>query len=210
MNTERDDRIDPAATAPLNSHPHTEPERKRSWLWWLLGALATLILLILLARSCDDATDRSVVDPAVGTSADTGGRVSDAGDPMVPAGAYRATDFDAYLAGTEPIGRAFALDQVNFDSGSSEIDDAGRAEIAELAGVLRRYPNATIALTGFADPAGDAAANQALSRRRAEAVRVALIDAGANTARVTIVAQGETGDAALRANRKVEVRVTAR
>jgi outer membrane protein OmpA-like peptidoglycan-associated protein len=187
----------------------TTPERRRSLIGWLLGAALLVGLLVLVLRGCDDTADRTAAVPGTTTSAGTG-RVSDAGDPMVPAGAYRSADFDNYLAGTEPVGRAFALDRVTFATGSSDLDDNARAELAELAGVLRRYPSARIEVVGYADPEGDEAANQTLSRQRAEAVRAALSEAGAAGSAVSLAAEGETGAAATRANRKVEVRVTSR
>lgn len=192
--------------------PNTAPHRRegrRGLLGWLLGAALLIGLLVLVVRSCDTADNRMSTTSDGGT-ATTAGRVNDAGDPMVPAIAYRSADFDSYLAGSEPVGRSFTLDRVTFASGSSELDNAARAEVAELAGVLQRYPRAQIQLTGFADPQGEAAANQTLSRQRAEAVRAALTEAGAPAGSVTLTAEGETGNAATRANRKVEVRVTSR
>ena len=185
-----------------------ERERRRGLIGWLLGAALLIGLLVLLVRGCDTADNRMTAADA--GAAATSGRVSDEGDPMVPAFGYRSADFDSYLAGAEPAGRAFALDRVTFASGSSELDDAARTEIAELAGVLQRYPRAQIEIAGYADPEGEEAANRTLSRQRAEAVRAALAEAGAAAGAVTLAAEGETGAAATRANRKVEVRVTSR
>lgn len=203
-----DDRVEPVYGT--DRVPPVEHDRKRGGaLWWLLAALAAILLLVLLTRGCDDTRRTDAVAPVETGSA--AGRVSDAGDPMVSeAAAYSTAEFDRYLAGTEPVGRAFALDKVTFASGSDTLDAVGRKELDELAGVLKRYPNAAIALTGYADPEGDAAANEALSRRRAEAVRAALAKAGVAARSVSLAGEGETGTAAVRDNRKVEVRVTAR
>lgn len=205
MNNDRDDRIDPVTGAPVHE-PLPSRDSPRGWIGWLAAALLALLVIVLLVRGCEAVDENQSADVAPAGA----GQVSDAIDPMAPAAAYSTADFDAYLAGAEPVGRAFSLDRVTFASGSDALDATGQAEIAELAGVLRRYPNAAVALTGFADPEGDAAANQALSQRRAEAVRAALASAGAGAEAVSIAAVGETGTAAVRANRKVEVRVTAR
>jgi outer membrane protein OmpA-like peptidoglycan-associated protein len=209
-----DDRVGAAGTETGTGEVHgmstvrDAPEREGGlgWLPWLIGLLLLgLLLWWLLGRDADrDAVVIPTDEPTLSAAAP--GTVE--GRPA--AVAYTTADFDRYLAGTEPVGRVFALDRVTFASGADTLDAQGRAELAELAGVLKRYPGARLALTGYADPAGDAAANQALSQRRAEAVRAALAEAGVAANVVSLEAAGETGSAAVRANRKVEARVTAR
>lgn len=182
------------------------PVRKNGpgWLPWLIGLLLLAILLWWLL----DRGGRDTVVPA--EEATLSAAAPDTAEGREAAVAYSTAEFDSYLAGTEPVGRAFAFDRVTFASGADELDARGRAELAEMADVLKRYPNARLALTGYADPEGDAAANQALSQRRAEAVRAALQEAGVAASAVTIDAEGETGAGAVRSNRRVEARVTAR
>ena len=207
MVTDRDDPATGAGEVHGVSTVRDAPERTGGlgWLPWLIGLLLLgLLLWWLLGR--DD--DRDAVAPAdePTLSAAAPGTV----EGREPAIGYTTADFDRYLAGTEPVGRVFSLDKVTFASGADTLDATGRAELADMAGVLKRYPNARLALTGYADPAGDATANQALSQRRAETVRAALQEAGVASAAVTLDAEGETGTAAVRSNRKVEARVTAR
>lgn len=60
---------------------------------------------------------------------------------------------------------------VHFDFGSAELREADRPVLERFAGVVKEhYPNATITVEGFADPAGSARFNQRLGMRRAEAV----------------------------------------
>lgn len=57
--------------------------------------------------------------------------------------------------------------------------------------VQRHYPGAVITVEGFADPAGSAAYNRALSLRRAEAVRTYLSQQGLDFTRLQAVGYGE-------------------
>ncbi len=60
---------------------------------------------------------------------------------------------------------------VHFEFGSAELREADRPVLERFAGVVKEhYPNATITVEGFADPAGSSAFNQRLGQRRAEAV----------------------------------------
>lgn len=204
-----DDQRDEGLATDRSNHVHgvstgrDAPERKGGlgWLPWLIGLLLLgLLLWWLLGRDDDrDAVVAPVDEPTLSAAATPEAAV-----------AYNTADFDRYLGGTDPVGRTFSFDRVTFASGADTLDATGRAELAEVASVLKRYPNARLSLVGYADPEGDAAANQALSQRRAEAVRAALEKAGAGSGVVAVAAEGETGTAAVRSNRKVEARVTAR
>ncbi|MFA9199971.1 MAG: OmpA family protein [Cypionkella sp.] len=189
--------------------------RRPAWLPWVLGAAAILLLLLLL-RSCndDDARSDAALTDADTASMEAGGTVPAAGSMAAGAAGAAAWDnaaFTSYLGGTEPVGRTFALDQVTFASGSSLVRNEAQGQIAEVAAALKARPSARVSLRGYADPAGDAAANQELSETRTQAVRNALIKAGAAENQIVAAeALGETGDAASEANRRVEITVTAR
>jgi peptidoglycan-associated lipoprotein len=69
---------------------------------------------------------------------------------------------------------------VHFEFGSAELREADRPVLERFAGVVKEhYPNATITVEGFADPAGSVAFNQRLGMRRAEAVAGYLTGQGA-------------------------------
>lgn len=65
-----------------------------------------------------------------------------------------------YLAGNQPLGQTYELSQVTFHSGSAELGAAANDEIADTAGALQPRSTARVSLRGYADPAGDAAANR--------------------------------------------------
>ncbi len=69
---------------------------------------------------------------------------------------------------------------VHFEFGSADLREADRPVLDRFAGVVKEhYPNATITVEGFADPAGSTAFNQRLGQRRAEAVSSYLASNGA-------------------------------
>lgn len=191
-----------------NRRVHTSrsvDERKKKWLPWVIGALLLLGLLLLL-RTCGDDGDAAVQTAATD---DMAGRTTAA----TPAGAtaWNTDVFGTYLSGDEALGRSFALERVTFASGSALLNADARAQLGEVASALKSRPSARVSLRGYADPEGDAAANQTLSQQRTDAVRNALIEAGANLDQVRSASGlGETGIAAVAGNRRVEITVTAR
>jgi outer membrane protein OmpA-like peptidoglycan-associated protein len=69
------------------------------------------------------------------------------------------------------------LPGIYFAFNSATLDPASDRTIAALAGILARHPDWKATLEGHTDSIGSAAANQALSERRVEAVRVRLVEA---------------------------------
>ena len=74
----------------------------------------------------------------------------------------RMNDFGKY--------EALATADVLFDSGSAKINAAGKSDLDALAAKAKETQDYAIVLQGFTDSTGDAAANQRLSMRRANAV----------------------------------------
>ena len=70
---------------------------------------------------------------------------------------------------------AVALDDLAFEPGSSRLGPGDFASLAELADFLRASPERRVVLVGHTDASGSLAANTALSRARATAVRDRLI-----------------------------------
>jgi outer membrane protein OmpA-like peptidoglycan-associated protein len=64
-------------------------------------------------------------------------------------------------------------------------------DLNTVAGNLQAYPNSTIQIIGHTDNTGDAAYNQQLSQRRANAVANVLLNAGIPSARVQAFGRGE-------------------
>lgn len=84
---------------------------------------------------------------------------------------------------------------VFFPTGSSQLDRAARRVVEQSAITADKLGAAGFTVYGYADRVGDPAANEALSRRRAEAVRAELLRLGARPETVRVVPAGEAGPA---------------
>ena len=82
---------------------------------------------------------------------------------------------------------------ITFASGSDEVEASSAATLKQIAKALTDKPNMKIRITGHTDGDGDATANQALSERRAAAVKSVLAQHyGIDKARVTTAGKGES------------------
>ncbi len=94
-----------------------------------------------------------------------------------------------------------ALEQLQlemlFKTGESAVTDKGRERLALLATFLKRNKDLEVTVSGFADPRGDAAANLALSKARAEQVVTQLASVGVPRSRMRVLAHGESHSSAL-------------
>ena len=95
-----------------------------------------------------------------------------------------------------PAQRAMAPSQmppatVYFATGSSTLSPESMATIQQVAANYKTTANATVTLTGHTDTVGSQDVNMALSQRRADAVRNALVREGVPAAAITAGGQGE-------------------
>ena len=97
------------------------------------------------------------------------------------------------------------MPSVLFAHDSSELDEQAKTNIRETLAAFQRDPEAEILLRGFASPLGSVPYNQALSRRRAEAVKTQLVQHGIPGDAIRIVANGEDGGPSRDKARRVEI-----
>jgi outer membrane protein OmpA-like peptidoglycan-associated protein len=101
------------------------------------------------------------------------------------------TEFGARIAEVAD-GLQFAF-PVHFAYDDATVRTTDIAALDRFAAVARKhYPGARITVEGFADPAGSAPYNLALSRRRAESVRAQITARGIDPSLVSAVGYGET------------------
>lgn len=174
-----------------------------------------------------DPIDRATppADPAwagsaLGQAPPAGGAATDGGaetppqtpPPMPPEMPPEMPPQAADLARALEDKGAVALDDLVFDSGAASLAAGAYPSLAALAAYLQAHPDHELLLVGHSDATGGLAANIALSRQRAQAVRARLIaDHGLAPGRITAEGAGflaprasnldESGRAA---NRRVE------
>ena len=109
-------------------------------------------------------------------------------------------------------GMVITLSDVLFDSGRAQLRSGALRVLGRLADFMREYPDRIVAVEGFTDSVGPDAYNEDLSRRRAEAVREALVQQGIAGSRVVARGYGESYPVASndtpegrQRNRRVEV-----
>jgi peptidoglycan-associated lipoprotein len=103
-------------------------------------------------------------------------------------------------------------DRVLFDTDHAHVKSRGRDVVAAIVKAWRQHPEWTaVTIEGHADVRGGDDYNQALSERRAEAVRAVMIRDGADAGRIDAIGFGRsrprdagTGDSAHSHNRRVE------
>jgi outer membrane protein OmpA-like peptidoglycan-associated protein len=108
-------------------------------------------------------------------------------------------------------GLVLTLGDVLFASGTANLNTSDN-HLAKLAGFLNKYPERTTTIEGHTDSIGSEAYNQALSQRRADAVKAYLVAQGIDGTRLTSIGKGEgspVGDngsnTGRQQNRRVEV-----
>jgi len=87
-----------------------------------------------------------------------------------------------------PVPKAW---MVFFDTDSTKLSPQSTNTLLEASGVAKTMPNARVTITGYTDTEGQLAYNQALSVRRANAVRDALIKSGVAAQAITVSGAGE-------------------
>lgn len=195
----------PAYAADLPDQPSGWPR----WLTWVLIALAVLALFLLMRSCAGENTALSEQEAAAGADAtlpvdsgvgaggsQTGGTTT---LTAVPAGAGVVSE----LRNNKP------LLTVYFDSGKAAVSNDLATASAALKSYLAANPEARLAVSGYNDPSGNAAANAELSKNRAQAVAAALAATGISQTSIELVKPDETTNRSITAGqaRRVEVSI---
>ncbi len=80
---------------------------------------------------------------------------------------------------------------IYFNSNKSTFKGGVRPKLDAIYEIMVQFPNANFTIEGHTDSQGPAAYNQKLSQKRADAVRLYLIDKGLDASRLTSVGYGE-------------------
>ena len=183
------------------------------WPWLLLAA--GLLLLFLLLRSC-----HTEPAPAGGVDTNTTADANMAGMDMGAGDMGNSVD-DALANGAAPApaptGAGVVAEyrvglpmlNVYFDTGQSAVHNDLATASAAVKAYVDSHPGTTLAVSGFNDPTGNAAANAELSKKRAQAVKAALEATGIAADRIVLEKPAETtaADADMAQARRVEVTI---
>ena len=126
--------------------------------------------------------------------------------------AVAACDQSPQAASPAPPPAPMKYWMVFFDTNSATLNDKAASTVAEAAGIAKAMANSTVTVTGFTDTDGSPAYNMALSLRRAQAVKAALVASGVSPAAITISGKGEEGllvatpdQTKMESNRRVQI-----
>ncbi len=115
--------------------------------------------------------------------------------------ARNVTELNGSLAHEQEHGEQLDLvlshtDEVQTDVSFRTNDDTIQAQamppLMKLGALAAALPDAKVRVSGYADPRGSVAVNDALSKRRAEAVAAVLASAGVSSERVIVEAHGKS------------------
>lgn len=201
-----DEQVRPVAMATLSqAERRAEPKRGLLWLWALLAAavLAGLLWTMLSRNRATAPAPRPMAEQAPVAS--------------VPAPTAPATPVPAVAEAVGALNQNLNGAVLNFATGSATLPADSLPQVREQAALIKNLPAGTvIEIGGHTDNTGDPTANMALSQRRADAVRNAMVQDGVNPSMLVArgygqtkpVASNDTADGRLQ-NRRTEFTVAS-
>jgi len=109
----------------------------------------------------------------------------------------------------------FTIENLHFQSGSSDLKPGSEAQLTNLAEILNAYPTVRVKLGGYTDNTGNSDTNMKLSSLRAQTARLKLLELGIAGDRVEAegygplfpVCEANDTDECKAQNRRIDVRV---
>lgn len=174
-----------------------------SWLLWLLLALLAAFLVWWLfmrqpgGSDAGAAGDAAAITTEAAPSAAAIASAPAEGSVTIPAGAGVTSE----LREGKPVVKVY------FDTGKVALATAFPDAAAGLKDYLAANPGTSLAVSGYNDASGNAAANAELSKNRAQAVAAGLVAAGIAQEAVVLAKPEQTTDTTVSpdAARRVEI-----
>jgi outer membrane protein OmpA-like peptidoglycan-associated protein len=102
-----------------------------------------------------------------------------------------------------------------FESGKADLKDTAKSNLTEMATIMKKYPENVLHIKGYTDSTGSQKTNEALSQKRADAVKSQLLANGIPASTVSAAGLGPASpvgdnktDLGRKQNRRVEIEVT--
>ena len=102
-----------------------------------------------------------------------------------------------------------------FETGRSDLKSQASTNLQEMAAIMKKYPENVLTIKGYTDSTGGAKTNEALSAKRATAVKSALINNGMPAPTISTLGMGPANPVAdnktadgRQQNRRVEIEIT--
>ena len=187
-------------------------------------ALATALMTLLLAASCDRPAPHGKAVAAaphkksrLPSPSPTGQLIQLPDSAIFVERGSTEAQLAAFLASKEPAPRTFRFPGAEFEPWQSKPNEATLRTMYAVAQILRAYPHSEVTLVGHTDNIGTPEQNLRLSRARVDRMAQLLIHAGIQPRRIARVGRGmadpiaDNGTPAGQArNRRIELIVTAR
>ena len=161
--------------------PKRAPDRSRVLPFLILGLLVLAALAWLWGRE----------SPSVREAGKAAMRMADVQLPggvkiSVPEGSFNYSLYQWLASTTDTaVPRRFVFDNLNFETGSTQLTPESVPTVESLIAIMKAYPATVIALEGYTDNTGDAAANTKLSLDRANAVKAIMVKGGVADGRIS-------------------------
>ena len=111
----------------------------------------------------------------------------------------------------------FSFDRLEFESDSAKLKPSSHEQLANIASIMKAYPNVSIKIGGYTDNSGNPAHNLELSQARANATMNELANLGIAKSRLAAEGYGEqfpvadnSTEEGRQRNRRIDIRVTSK
>jgi len=188
--------------------------------------------MVLLLTSCASENKRAYAGAGIGAAAGAGlgallGKGKGAAIGAVlggTLGGYVGHRMDNQAKELEKIAETKRTEQglvtklksdILFDTGKADLKAEAKTNLAQMAEIMKKYPENVLTINGYTDNTGKEATNTALSAKRAEAVKAQLVASGLPETVIAtkgLGAQNPIADNAKadgrKQNRRVEIEIT--
>lgn len=167
------------------------------WLPWLLGSMVALGIFVGLRGCREQGDDRAAMPgPTTAIVTEVPREVMEVVLPddtrLKLESGHVGFELVRFLQSADPAPRSFRFEDIAIQGGADTLDESSAATVRTVATIMRAFPTMTARIIDHTDSQGEAAANQALSERRARAVEALIEASGIADERIASEGRGQT------------------